>query len=42
MTTTRPFCCDDFFRFGATNMDPLTETYTTSFYLSYLARWPGM
>ena len=42
MTTTRRFCADDFFRFSATNMDPLTETYTTAFYLSYLARWPGM
>ncbi len=42
MTTTRRFCADDLLRFSATNMDPLTETYTTAFYLSYLARWPGM
>ena len=42
MTTTRLFCADDLLRFSSTNMDPLTETYTMSFYLSYLARWPGM
>ena len=42
MTTTRLLCADDLLRFSSTNMDPLTETYTMSFYLSYLARWPGM
>ena len=42
MTTTRRFVGDDLFRFSTTNMDPLTETYSTSFYLSYLTRWPGM
>ena len=42
MTTTRRFCCDDLLRFAPTNLDPLTETYNFGFYLSYLARWPGM
>jgi len=42
MTTTRRFCCDDLLRFAPTNLDPLTETYNFSFYLTYLARWPGM
>jgi N-terminal acetyltransferase B complex catalytic subunit len=34
--------CDDLFRFSTTNLDPLTETYNVGFYLTYLARWPGM
>ncbi len=42
MTTTRRFVADDLLRFSTTNMDPLTETYTCAFYLSYLTRWPGM
>eukprot|EP00040_Diaphanoeca_grandis_P025985 m.144754 g.144754 ORF g.144754 m.144754 type:complete len:181 (-) comp30393_c1_seq1:37-579(-) len=41
MTTTRPFVCDDLFKFNRVNLDPLTETYNLSFYFKYLARWPG-
>mmetsp|Transcript_24205 Transcript_24205/g.63207 ORF Transcript_24205/g.63207 Transcript_24205/m.63207 type:complete len:184 (+) Transcript_24205:80-631(+) len=40
MTTTRPFKCDDLFKFNRVNLDPLTETYNMSFYFKYLARWP--
>ena len=40
MTTLRQFTCDDLFRFNPINLDPLTETYGTGFYLQYLARWP--
>nr|CAG4638087.1 EOG090X0ENV [Chydorus sphaericus] len=40
MTTTRPFTCDDMFRFNFVNMDPLTETYGLTFYMQYLAHWP--
>lgn len=40
MTTLRPFCCDDMFKFNHVNLDPLTETYGLSFYLQYLAHWP--
>ena len=42
MTTCRRFSCDDLFHLAATNLDPLTETYTTGFYLMYLTRWPDM
>lgn len=28
------------FRFNNINLDPLTETYTVSFYLQYLGQWP--
>jgi N-terminal acetyltransferase B complex catalytic subunit len=40
MTTTRPFRFDDLFKFNNINLDVLTETYQTSFYYQYLARWP--
>mmetsp|Transcript_10610 Transcript_10610/g.12182 ORF Transcript_10610/g.12182 Transcript_10610/m.12182 type:complete len:173 (-) Transcript_10610:907-1425(-) len=40
MTTTRPFVCDDLFRFNNVNLDRLTETYYMGFYLDYLAKWP--
>ncbi|KAG8464375.1 hypothetical protein KFE25_003438 [Diacronema lutheri] len=40
MTTLRPFEAADMFRFNNVNLDPLTETYTVSFYLQYLGRWP--
>eukprot|EP00037_Helgoeca_nana_P014604 m.136345 g.136345 ORF g.136345 m.136345 type:complete len:184 (+) comp22627_c0_seq1:33-584(+) len=40
MTTTRPFTCDDLFKFNRVNLDPLTETYNMNFYFKYLARWP--
>ncbi|KAI9221478.1 acyl-CoA N-acyltransferase [Blastocladiella britannica] len=40
MTTLRRFTTDDLFNLGTVNLDPLTENYNISFYLSYLARWP--
>jgi N-terminal acetyltransferase B complex catalytic subunit len=36
----RRFTCNDLFQFNAVNLDPLTETYNLSFYLTYLAKWP--
>lgn len=33
MTTIRAFEAEDLFRFNHINLDPLTETYTVSFYL---------
>lgn len=40
MTTLRPFTCDDMFKFNSVNLDPLTENYGLTFYLSYMAHWP--
>lgn len=40
MTFYRPFTCKDMLRFNNVNLDPLTETYGTAFYLQYLAKWP--
>ncbi|ELT94665.1 hypothetical protein CAPTEDRAFT_178459 [Capitella teleta] len=40
MATTRPFTCEDMFKFSCTNLDPLTETYALAFYMQYLAHWP--
>lgn len=40
MTTIRPFACDDLFAYNDVNTDALTETYSLSFYLHYLATWP--
>ncbi|CCX33861.1 acyl-CoA N-acyltransferase [Pyronema domesticum] len=40
MSSLRPFTALDLFKFNATNLDPLTENYDISFYMSYLARWP--
>lgn len=40
MTTIRRFTCNDLFTYNNVNLDPLTETYNFSFYLTYLARWP--
>ena len=40
MTSMRRFTCNDLFRFNSVNLDPLTETYNLSFYLTYLAKWP--
>ena len=42
MSALRPFHPCDLFKFNHTNLDPLTETYDLSFYLSYLARWPSL
>lgn len=40
MTNLRPFSCDDLFSLNEANLDPLTETYSLTFYLHYLVRWP--
>lgn len=40
MTSLRLFKAEDLLLFNNINLDPLTETYSISFYLSYLARWP--
>jgi len=40
MSLIREFSCFDLFKFNKVNLDPLTETYGLSFYLSYQARWP--
>lgn len=40
MTTLRPFRVADLFKFNRINFDPLTETYGTSFYFHYFAKWP--
>lgn len=40
MTTIRRFKMDDLLKFNNINFDPLTETFSTSFYLNYLAHWP--
>jgi len=33
---------DDLFKFNTCNLDHLTETYNTGFYLEYLAKWPHL
>jgi N-terminal acetyltransferase B complex catalytic subunit len=40
MTTLRRFELDDLFKFNNVNLDPLTENFNLSFYLSYLSQWP--
>lgn len=40
MTTLRRFVATDLFKFNSINLDPLTETYSISSYLQYLAQWP--
>lgn len=42
MTTMRRFVPEDMFRFNNVNLDKLTETYHTGFYLGYLAQWPDI
>ncbi|KAJ9474846.1 N-terminal acetyltransferase B complex catalytic subunit NAT3 [Pseudozyma hubeiensis] len=42
MSLLRPFRASDLFRFNNVNLDHWTETYTLSFYLSYLAQWPDL
>ncbi|KAJ3178111.1 N(alpha)-acetyltransferase 20, NatB catalytic subunit [Gaertneriomyces sp. JEL0708] len=41
MTTLRRFTPADLFHFNRINLDPLTETYNLSFYLTYLAHHPS-
>jgi len=40
MVSLSPFTCRDMLRFNEVNVDPFTETYGISFYMSYMARWP--
>ncbi|KAF8582675.1 acyl-CoA N-acyltransferase [Ramaria rubella] len=42
MSVLRPFRATDLFQFNNVNLDILTETYSISFYLSYLSRWPDL
>ncbi|KAG8906330.1 N-terminal acetyltransferase [Tulasnella sp. 403] len=42
MSVLRPFKAADLFKFNNVNMDVWTETYSISFYLTYLARWPDL
>ena len=42
MAHLSPFRAHDLFRFNAVNLDHWTETYSLSFYLSYLATWPDL
>lgn len=42
MATFRRFRCDDLNKLSKCNLDPLTETYDLSFYLSYYAKWPQL
>ena len=42
MSLLRPFRAADLFRFNNVNLDHWTETYSLSFYLSYLAQWPDL
>jgi len=38
--TVREFRCEDLFRFNLINLDEMTETYDTRFYMQYLSTWP--
>jgi len=42
MSVLRAFKATDLFRFNNINLDHWTETYSISFYLSYLSRWPDL
>ncbi|PWZ01619.1 acyl-CoA N-acyltransferase [Testicularia cyperi] len=42
MSLLRPFRATDLFKFNNVNLDHWTETYSISFYLSYLAQWPDL
>ncbi|CAE6427015.1 unnamed protein product [Rhizoctonia solani] len=42
MSVLRPFRATDLFKFNNINLDVWTETYSISFYLSYLAKWPEL
>ncbi|SNX86156.1 probable N-acetyltransferase 5 [Melanopsichium pennsylvanicum] len=42
MSHLRPFRATDLFKFNNVNLDHWTETYSLSFYLSYLAQWPDL
>jgi N-terminal acetyltransferase B complex catalytic subunit len=40
MATIKPFTIFDTFYFANVNLDITTETFNTSFYGKYLAKWP--
>eukprot|EP01083_Nonionella_stella_P179561 637822_1 len=40
MTTLRDFHLLDLLSVNKVNLDPLTETYSMSFYMLYMSRWP--
>ncbi|KAF2109142.1 acyl-CoA N-acyltransferase [Lophiotrema nucula] len=42
MTTIRPMRMSDLLKISSTNLDHLTETYSISFYLEYLTKWPDL
>jgi len=42
MSILRPFKATDLLKFNNINLDIWTETYSISFYLTYLARWPSL
>ncbi|KAF7300533.1 N-acetyltransferase domain-containing protein [Mycena chlorophos] len=42
MSILRSFVATDLFRFNNVNLDFFTQTYSNSFYLDYLARWPDL
>lgn len=42
MAQLSPFRAKNLFRFNSVNLDHWTETYSLSFYLSYLAQWPDL
>lgn len=42
MSTFRRFRPEDVDKFSKCNLDPLTETYESGFYLQYFAKWPSL
>ncbi|KAJ7760244.1 hypothetical protein DFH07DRAFT_903403 [Mycena maculata] len=42
MSILRPFVTSDMFTFSNVNLDLFTTTYSPSYYLNYLARWPDL
>lgn len=42
MSRLRPLRATDLFKFNRINLDHFTETYSTSYYLSYLSLWPEL
>ncbi|KAJ7053360.1 N-acetyltransferase [Mycena amicta] len=42
MSILRPFVATDLFRFNNVNLDLFTQTFSNSFYLDYLGRWPDL
>lgn len=42
MSLLTPFRATDLFHFNQINLDHWTETYSLSFYLTYMAKWPEL